>query len=216
MRCKYCDETVIKKGKRNGIQKYRCKKCKRYQQESYTKQRITQEKYEWIRCLNNESCGISSIGRLLHISKSSVQRVIIRIALAIEMPVYEETGQFYQMDELRTYWGHKRNELWLMYGINQHTGNVIAFFVGRRTKENSKKVIDKLLALNPERICTDGLNIYPRLIPKHIHHIFAYCTNKIERYNLTLRTHLKRLGRKTICYSKSVFMLECCMRLYWG
>ena len=30
--------------------------------------------------------------------------------------------------------------------------------------------------------------------------VFRYCTNKIERHNLTLRTHLKRLNRRTICH----------------
>ncbi|EOU7577892.1 IS1 family transposase, partial [Shigella sonnei] len=29
------------------------------------------------------------------------------------------------------------------------------------------------------------------------------CTQRIERHNLNLRTHLKRLTRKTICFSKS-------------
>ncbi|XLS31028.1 IS1 family transposase [Flavobacteriaceae bacterium M23B6Z8] len=28
--------------------------------------------------------------------------------------------------------------------------------------------------------------------------IFQYCTNRIERMNLTLRTHIKRLSRSTI------------------
>ena len=215
MRCIYCNETVIKKGKRKGIQKYQCKACKCYQQAVYTKQRINMEKYHDVKRLNNEGNGISNIARLLEISKSSVQRVIIRIASALQMSVYEETGQCYQVDELRTYCGNKGNECWVMYGINPKTGKVIASAFGRRTKENIKKVIDKLLTFNPKRIYTDGLNIYPALIPKAIHRVFEYCTNNIERYNLTLRTHLKRLCRKTICFTKSIFMLEYCVSLYF-
>jgi transposase-like protein len=75
MRCIYCNETVIKKGKRKGIQKYQCKICNRYQQAVYTKQHIPKENYKWVHRLNNDGNGISSISRLLHIAKSSRKTV---------------------------------------------------------------------------------------------------------------------------------------------
>ena len=107
MECLYCKNECIKKGKYKTIQRYQCKNCKRYQQNFYTKQRIQKEKYDWVIHLCRESCGISSIARLLHISKSSVQRVIIRIASSIKMPVYKEKDQEYEMDEMRTFCGRK-------------------------------------------------------------------------------------------------------------
>nr|WP_299117406.1 IS1 family transposase [uncultured Winogradskyella sp.] len=71
--------------------------------------------------------------------------------------------------------------------------------------------------LKPNRIYTDGLNIYPGMIPEVIHKQFQYCTNIIERHNLTLRTHIKRLSRKTICFSKSKIYLEAHLKIYfWG
>ncbi len=127
MRCPYCENPSIKKGERRKIQRYQCKVCKSNFQEEYTKQRINMEKYHDVKRLNNEGSGISNIARLLEISKSSVQRVIIRIASALQMPVYEETGQCYQVDELRTCCGNKGNECWVIYGINPKTGKVIAF-----------------------------------------------------------------------------------------
>lgn len=102
-----------------------------------------------------------------------------------------------------------------MYAINRTTGKVIDFCVGRRTKENIKQIIDKILLLNPKKIYTDGLNIYKSLIPEKIHKVFEHCTNKIERNNLTLRTHLKRLSRKTICFTRNHEMLENCLRIYF-
>jgi len=83
-------------------------------------------------------------------------------------------------------------------GINKLTGKVISFCIGRRNKENIKKAVDSILKLNPRKIFTDGLNVYPGLIPEKIHRVFVYNTNKIERFNLNLRTHIKRLCRKTI------------------
>lgn len=94
---------------------------------------------------------------------------------------------------------------------------MIDFVVGNRTKENIGKVIGSLLVLSPKRIFTDKLNVYPGLIDESIHTANAYKINHIERFNLTLRTHLKRLSRKTICFSKSKGMLEDCLRIYlWG
>nr|WP_262709366.1 IS1 family transposase [Tamlana fucoidanivorans] len=52
---------------------------------------------------------------------------------------------------------------------------------------------------------------------KDIHKFTHYKTNRIERNNLNLRTHLKRLSRKTICYTKSLKYLEATLKLYfWG
>lgn len=215
MKCKYCKSECIKKGKRRGIQRYQCKHCKRHFQESISKHKINTYKYEWVRNLTREGSSISSISRLLKISKSSVQRIIERIATKIKKLEYQEKDQTYEMDELRTYCGNKKNESWVSYAINKTTGKVIAFCVGRRTKENLKKVIDNVLCLQPKKIYTDGLNIYKSLIPETIHKVFEHCTNKIERINLTLRTHIKRLSRKTICFTRSNEMLENCIKIYF-
>ncbi|SKA74532.1 IS1 transposase, partial [Thiothrix eikelboomii] len=52
--------------------------------------------------------------------------------------------------------------------------------------------------------CTDDWGAYERLLPEDQHLITKRYTQSIERQNLNLRTHLKRLARKTICFSRSV------------
>lgn len=98
--------------------------------------------------------------------------------------------------------GQKANTIWVTNAIERKTKRVNYFFVGNKTKANIQPLIDKLLSLYPKRIYTDKLNIYPSLIPKEIHRRFQYCTNRIERHNLTIRTHIKRLSRRTICCFK--------------
>lgn len=74
-----------------------------------------------------------------------------------------------------------------------------------------------LLLADAKRIVTDQLNSYKELIPKEIHSTKSRGINPIERNNLTLHTHLKRLNRKTICYSKSAVMLLAVVKIYcWG
>lgn len=104
-----------------------------------------------------------------------------------------------------------------LYAINKKTKQVIDIAVGNRTKSTLKKVTDTLLLSSPKAIYTDGLNIYQHLIPAAIHKIQAHNINYIERMNLTLLTKLKRLNRKTICYSKKSSMLLAALKiLVWG
>jgi len=72
MNCIFCKQPCIKKGIRNGIQKLFCNHCKKYKQEKYKIRRVNKEKAKLIVLLNNEGLGISSIARLLSISKSTV------------------------------------------------------------------------------------------------------------------------------------------------
>ena len=47
--------------------------------------------------------------------------------------------------------------------------------------------------------------VYDRHLPARAHTVGTVHTQQIERKHLTLRTRLKRLARKTIWFSKSVF-----------
>ena len=52
------------------------------------------------------------------------------------------------------------------------------------------------------RFYTDDWGAYERHLPSEQHIIGKQHTQKIERKHLTLRTRIKRLARKTICFSK--------------
>lgn len=218
MKCRYCkSEDIIKNGYQpNGCRKYRCKNCLRYFQESYVyPSSITEDKQ--IILLTKESCGIRSIARLLNISPSTVIRRIKKIASKLERPYPILKGKIYEVDELFTYIRYKDNQICIAYSYEPKTGYILDISVGRRTKTNLKKVTDTLILSEAKTIYTDGLDIYQKLIPEPIHKIHRRCTNHIERQNLTLRTHLKRLNRRTICYSKSIVMLYAVVKIYfWG
>ncbi len=174
---------------------------------------VSADQYKWIYNLNNEGNSLSGIGRLLSISASSVQRIIKRISFKLSKPVFKEQGQCYEIDELCTFSRSKENRIWIIYVINRKTRKIIDFFVGARTKANINTVLEKVISLNPKSIYTDKLNIYASLIPNEQHKFYNRCTNHIERLNLTLRTWLKRLSRKTICFTRSEEMLNHCFRL---
>ena len=214
MKCNYCSGRCIKKGWHKQAQKYQCKICGKCQQATYIYQKYAVDIDTQIVSLNNEGVGVNSISRLLKIPRTTVLRRMMKAASRIVQPACIEQGQPYEIDELYTYVGSKDRPCYIIYVINRITRKIIDFVIGARTKENIKRLVDKLMLFFPKRIYTDNLNIFPLLIPASIHRTHQYKTNRIERKNLTIRTHLKRLSRKTICYSKSVAMLEASVRLY--
>jgi len=78
-------------------------------------------------------------------------------------------------------------------------------------------VIQSLEFSKAKMIYTDKLKNYRYLIQKKLHNTRVHCTNHLERHNLSVRTHLRRLNRKTICFSRSLVVLVAVLRIYfWG
>uniref|UniRef100_UPI003898E482 IS1 family transposase n=1 Tax=Chryseobacterium formosus TaxID=1537363 RepID=UPI003898E482 len=84
----------------------------------------------------------------------------------------------------------------------------------KRNEKNYKGFLQEIDDLE----YTYKLRNYQYLIPKEIHSTKRFETNGIERKNLNLRTHLKRLNRKTICFSRSTVVLSSILKIYfwWG
>ncbi|MBS1637735.1 MAG: IS1 family transposase [Bacteroidetes bacterium] len=214
MNCKHCNAPCIKKGYSKRTQRYQCKACRRYQQQQYKYRLCQKEDEQTILKLNNIGVGISGIARFTGISKTHILNRIKQIASKLTKPVIVEQEQEYEVDELYTYIGRKDNPYYVVYAINKTTRQVIDMIVGKRTKETLRQVIESIKLLRPKKIYTDHLNIYAGLMDRSIHCQNAYQINHIERFNLTLRTHLKRLSRRTICFSRSVVMLQNVLTLY--
>lgn len=82
-------------------------------------------------------------------------------------------------------------------------------YVGRRAKQNICVITKSVLKLKPKMVFTDRLPSYKKLLPQKIHNTSKNNTSIIERLNLTLWTHLKRLTKKTIVIPKP---LKCWMQ----
>ncbi|HVU57804.1 MAG TPA: IS1 family transposase [Puia sp.] len=216
MECQYCKGTCQKAGRqKNGSQKYFCGGCKRYQQACYRKKAWQAGTESMIADLLCEGVGIRSMARILKIAVHTVLRKIRRIAQKLIKPPIRLRQQMLEVDELRTFIGRKGNEYWVAYALNSRTGEVVDFVVGKRTKGTLRMLVNTLLLSGVKMIKTDKLSLYRGLIPSSIHSCQVNGTNHIERKNLTLRTHLKRLSRKTICFSRSLGVLESCLKIYF-
>ena len=108
-----------------------------------------------------------------------------------------------EADELWSYVGGKKNQRWTWYAVERKTGVILAWHNGRRTDESCSLLMAKLSAFPATRYYTDDWQSYRKYIPPSEHIVGKADTWKIERRNLNFRTHIKRLNRKTICFSKN-------------
>ena len=85
---------------------------------------------------------------------------------------------------------------WLWYAYNTKTGGVLAYTFGLRTDQTCRELLALLTPFNIGMLTSDDWGSYGRVVPKNKHLTGKIFTQRIERNNLTLRTHIKRLARK--------------------
>lgn len=214
--CKNCySRNIIKNGTtKTKKQQYICKSCNTrfidyYYYNAYGKNTNTN-----IIQLTKEGMGIRSIARILKISVTTLLKRLIEIAHRINQPNIR-LHQSYELDKMRFFIRKKTNPMWLVYAINKVTKQIVAFFIGKRNNKTLNAVVKTLINSKPEKVYTDKLRNYQYLIPKEIHSTKRYSTNGIERKNLSIRTHLKRLNRKTICFSRNILILKSVLKIYF-
>lgn len=119
-----------------------------------------------------------------------------------------------EMDEMWSYVGSKGNQRWLWHAIDRSTGTVLAYVLGRRQDEVFLDLKGLLEPFGITRFFTDDWGAYERHLDPEQHVIGKRNTQQIERKHLTLRTRIKRLVRKTICFSKSTRMHDIVIGLF--
>nr|WP_317616750.1 IS1 family transposase [Flavobacterium circumlabens] len=103
----------------------------------------------------------------------------------------------------------------MVYALEKNSKNIVNFNVGKRTNKTLSRVLDTLKLSEAKKIFTDRLKNCRYLIDEKLYSVKRFGTNHIERKNLTLRTHLKRLNRRTICYSESLVVLIAILKIYF-
>ena len=119
-----------------------------------------------------------------------------------------------EVDEMWSFVGKKKEPRWLWHAIDYGTGKVLAYVFGRRQDEVFLKLKALLEPFGIARFFTDHWGAYARHLASETHVPGKRNTQQIERKHLTLRTRLKRLARKTICFSKSTELHDIVISLF--
>jgi IS1 family transposase/transposase-like protein len=214
--CPSCASRHVKKNgtTANKKQKYRCQACLRQFITSYTYQGCVKFVRDLIVPMTLNSSGVRDIARVLRVSPNTVLKTIRERAAQVTEPRVAPRIRDLEVDEMWSFIRRKSEQCWLWYGLNRATKRIAAYVLGRRTDDRCEQLIEKLGACQVANYYTDNWQSSAKTLDTESHRIGKSGTQGIERHNLNFRTHIKRLHRRTICFSKSGEMHEAVIKLY--
>jgi insertion element IS1 protein InsB len=119
-----------------------------------------------------------------------------------------------ELDEMWSFVKAKTEPRWLWHAIEHVSGKILAYVLASHEDEAFVRLKALLEPFGITQFYTDGWGAYERYIEPALHLVGKRNTQKIERKHLTLRTRIKRLARKTICFSKSMEMHDIVIGLF--
>jgi insertion element IS1 protein InsB len=139
-------------------------------------------------------------------------QVAVEICRADELA--ERRGLSSELDEMWSYVGKKAHPRWLWHAIDHRTGKVLAYVFGRRKDKVFLRLKALLEPFGITRYYTDGWGTYERHVDAEHHTVGKEHMQRIESKHLNLRTRIKRLVRRTICFSKTERMHDLVIGLF--
>ena len=110
--------------------------------------------------------------------------------------------------------GKKTNPRWLWHAIDHGSGNVLVYVFGRRRDKVFLPLKALVEPVGIPRFYTEAWGAYERHVEPEKHAVGKECMQKIESKHSKLRTRIKRLGRRTICFSKTERMHDLVIGLF--
>lgn len=120
-----------------------------------------------------------------------------------------------EYDEIWSFVQSKAHRVWIWIALCRRTRQVVAYYLGDRTKESFKIFYNKVPIDYANCLSTsDGLEVY-RTLKIYGHSMGKKKegrTSQVEAFNTILRQRLARLIRRTCAFSKSFEMHEVVIR----
>jgi insertion element IS1 protein InsB len=140
------------------------------------------------------------------------EQVEVEICRTEELEV--RRGLSAELDEMWSFVGKKAHPRWLWHAIDHHSGHVLAYVFGRRKDTVFLQLKALLEPFGIMRFYTDDWGAYERHLDAEKHKVGKAHTQKIESQHINLRTRIKRLVRRTICFSKTERMHDLVIGLF--
>ncbi|MGB7247854.1 MAG: IS1 family transposase [Phormidesmis sp.] len=213
--CPNCDsEAVVKNGFiHNGKQNHLCKNCGRQFVKDPQNKVISDETKALIDKLLLEKIPLAGIARVADVSEVWLQGYVnekyASVPREVSVRAKKRGGLTIQCDEAWSFVGNKGNKQWIWLAIDQETREIVGVYIGRRSRVGARGLWASLPPVY--RQCavayTDFWEAYEQVIPSKRHRAVGKetgQTNRIERFNCTLRQRVSRLVRKTLLFSKKL------------
>jgi len=219
LRCPQCGLSHTKKNGHThyGKQNHQCKECGR--QFVVDSQRIGEATREVVRKLLLERIPLRGICRTLSLSLEWLLQFIAEVYEQLPDDLYVQPSRpngsvqllrlEAEADELWSFVGKKSNKQWVWLAFDPQSKQVLAFYVGDRSRQSARKLWQRIPQAYREQatFSTDDWEAYKGVIPSERHQVCAKGsghTNAVERFNCTLRQRVSRLVRLSLSFSKKL------------
>ena len=190
--------------KKTGKQNYRCKACSRQFQDSYQYAGcITQNRTLAVKALCRGS-GVKDCCVLSGMSKTSILKIIKSYAAALAIKPEKRRYSSVQIDEQWSYVGKKEKKVWMLYAYAPEEDQILGFAMGKRNAQTVRRLMIKLKQLDIKWFLTDLWEAFAAVLPADKHLTGKQYTKNIEGINTWFRTSVRRLMRRTTCFSKKL------------
>ena len=215
MKCPQCHSSqTAKNGHRRGRQCYKCKHCGRQFLESYRQWAYSPEVKQLCIKMYLNGMGLRGIERVTEIHHTTLINWIRAAGHRLpDAPEAEEIPEVTELDEMQTFIGNKGNKVWMSTAVNHFQPGIVAWTIGDRSAQTFKSLWHIVRCWQCFFYVTDGWKVYSMFIEAGAHLVSKTYMTRVEGENTRLRHYLARLHRKTLCYSKSLEMLKCSLRL---
>ncbi|HHP0494763.1 IS1 family transposase [Vibrio harveyi] len=209
VQCRFCNKTepVRKHGKgHSGFSRFRCIECRKSFQLDYVYEARKPNVKEKIVDMAMNSSGVRETARVLNVAYNAVLSTFKKLSLRQVTSIPFDRANISLICEIDEQWsfvGKKKNRRWLWYAWEARYKRIIAHAFGKRNTDALRSLLTLLKQFDISFFFTDDFSVYAKELPREKHVVGKRFTQRIERTNLTLRSRLKRLVRRTIGFSKS-------------
>jgi insertion element IS1 protein InsB len=155
----------------------------------------------------------------LNSSKNSPELKVVNEARLAQLDLTRRRGELSQWvgpeaDELWRFVQSQQQQRWLWHAIDQETREIFAYVLSDHKDAAFLELKTLLAPFGITQFYTDDGGTYARHLEPAVHTVGKANTQRIERKHLTLRTRIKRLARRTICFSKTALMHDTVIGLF--
>jgi IS1 family transposase/transposase-like protein len=206
--CPHCQSpNISRNGKKdNHKQNYLCKDCGRQfiSDHEITYRGSLSGIVSLVKIMLVRGIGIRDISAALRISITKVLKVLKSTNYSINPKLSHY--DCLEVDEFWTYVGKKKNKVWLIYAYHRKSGEIVAYVWGKRDIKTAQKLRKRLkrLGISYDRIATDNWDSFLSVFREDKHEVGKEYTEGIEGNNCRLRHRIRRVFRRTCCFSKKL------------
>jgi insertion element IS1 protein InsB len=219
--CPRCQSPHYKKNGRihNGKQNHQCQACGRQFVDRFEQYLVSDDTRTLIERLLVERISLRGICRAVGVTLKWLLGFLVQCVAALPDHLHVQPVSCTQdvmihrleveADEMQSFVQKKANKQWIWIAMAVKTRQVLAFYVGDRSRTSTRRLWTKIPPAYRQHATfyTDQYVVYEGVIPAAQHRAIskvARKTNHIERFNHALRQWVSRLVREALSFSKKL------------